>query len=79
MWGLKNKTKKQTHGYRQQMVLCQWEGIGSWLKNVNRLVSTNWQLQHSLGDVKHSIENIVNNTVITNDASCVLTYEGITF
>ena len=29
------------------------------------LRSTNWQLQNSYGDVKHSIGNIVNDIVIT--------------
>ena len=32
---------------------------------MKRLRSTNWQLQNSPGDVKYSIENIVNNNVIT--------------
>ena len=36
-----------------------------WVKEVNGLRSTNWQLQNSHGDVKYSIENIVSNVVIT--------------
>ena len=35
-----------------------------WVKKVKRLRSTNWQLQNSRGDVKCSMENTVNDTVI---------------
>ena len=39
-----------------------WEG---WVKKLKGLRNTNWQLQNSQGDINYSIENIVNNTVIT--------------
>ena len=35
------------------------------MKKVKGLRSTNWQLQNSHGDVKHSIGNIVNNILLT--------------
>ena len=37
----------------------------SWVKGVKGLGSKDWQEQNSHGDVKYSIGNIVNNTVIT--------------
>ena len=36
-----------------------------WVKKGKACRNTNWQLQNSHGDVKYSIENIVNNIVIT--------------
>ena len=35
------------------------------MKKAKRLISTNWKLQNSLGDVKQSIGNIVNNIEIS--------------
>ena len=35
------------------------------MEKVKGLRSTNWLLQNSHGDVKHSVENIVNNIIIT--------------
>lgn len=35
------------------------------MKKVKGLNSTNWKLQNSHGDIKHSLGNTVNNTVIT--------------
>ena len=37
-------------------------GLGEKVKGLRR---TNWQLQNSHRDVNYSIENVVNNTVIT--------------
>ena len=34
------------------------------MKKVKGLRSTNWLLRHSHGDVKYSLENIVNNILI---------------
>ena len=39
-----------------------WEG---WLKMVKGLRSPDWQLQNSCVDLKYTIENIVNNNVIS--------------
>ena len=39
--------------------------FGGWMKEAKALRGTNWQLHYSIGDVKQSIENIVNNIVIT--------------
>ena len=48
-------------------------GLGGWVKKVKELRSTDWWLQNSHGDVKYSIGNIVNSTVITTyGASWVL-------
>ena len=41
-----------------------WGG-GLWVKKVKGLRSTNWQLQNSHRDVKHSIQSIVYNIIIT--------------
>ena len=38
--------------------------LESWVKKVNELTTTNWQLQNIHGDVKYSIGNIVNNILI---------------
>ena len=40
------------------------------------LRSTNWKLQNSPGDVKHSIGNIVNTVITTYGARWVLEIQG---
>ena len=58
--------QKQTHRYREKTDGCQMEGgLGNWVKNVKGLRSTNWLLQNNHRDVRYSIGNVVNNTVIT--------------
>ena len=37
---------------------------GGGVKKVKRLRSTNWWLQNSCGDIRYSIENIINGIVI---------------
>ena len=41
------------------------EGLGDWEKKVKGLRRTNWKLQNSHRDVKHSTGNTVNNIVVT--------------
>ena len=51
--------------------------FGGWMKEAKALRGTNWQLHYSIGDVKQSIENIVNNIVISMyDARWVLELLG---
>lgn len=50
--------QKQTHKYRGHSNGCQ---MGGGLKG---LTSINWQLQNRHGDIKYSIGNIVNNSLI---------------
>ena len=61
----KQTNQKQTHRYREHTDGCQsgwgW-GMG---EKVKGLRSTNWLLQASHGDVKHSVGNIGRSVVIT--------------
>ena len=63
MWKLKNKINQQaeekqihidTEGFRQ---LSEERGVGEWVVNVKGLVSTNWWLQSSHGDIAYSMRN----------------------
>ena len=48
------------------LMITRWEGgFGGWVKKGKGLKSTNWLLQHSYGDVKYSISNVVNNILVT--------------
>ena len=65
----KNEINKQNYNrlrHREQTGDRQWgEELGDYVKEVKGLRSTNWQLQNSQRDVKCSIGDVVNNTVIT--------------
>ena len=70
--------QKQTHRYRKKLMVTRWE-VGGWVKKMIGLGCTNWQLQNSHGDVKYSIGNIVDNTVIiTYGVRWCKTYRRIT-
>lgn len=57
---------KQNHTQKECFDSCQMEqGLEGWAKKMKRLVNSNWSLQNSQGGVKYSIENIVNNSLIT--------------
>ena len=62
----KQTEQKQNHRYRKHFDGCQMGGgLGGWKKKVKGLRSTNWLLQNSHWDVKYSIKNIVNYSLIT--------------
>ena len=58
----KEAEEKQTHGTFGQ--LPDGRRVGGWVKKVTGLRSINWLLQNSHRDIKYSIGNIINNTVI---------------
>ena len=69
MWNLKNKINKtETDSQIQGTDGCQngsEEILGDCVKKVKGLGCANWQLQNNHRDVKYSVGNTVNNTVIT--------------
>ena len=62
---MESKEQKETHRSGKRLNIDRREGIGRLSEKVRSLRSIDWQLQNSHGDVKYSMGNIVNNTVIT--------------
>ena len=62
----KQAEQKRTHRYGEHINGCQMGGgFGEWAKMVKGLTSTNWFLQNTDGDVKYSIDNVVNSLITT--------------